>query len=404
MKRIRGILVLLGTVFLLSACQLVSRPPGEKVPACAQEDIILLEPGWQVAWSARIENGYIKARPYVIRDYLIVIDRDISNPTQKRIRAYHLHTGKEVWRSPWFRGYPDRGTLRIASASYIAGYANASTTVFVWHVESGELAAQIEGPWVFSLALDDQRLYVHDYFGNFRAYNLPGGKLAWERQLPEAMRGGDLFVTQGRLVVSLLTGLWILDTESGQTIAQFPPNPSASTWLYEDTFMVGDEGAGLAFLQAVSIETGELVWRERYWPFITYEPPAYSDGILYFPGGDNGLKGARQIMAVALESGDLLWTYQPEEEIGILSGIAISNSTGYVILSDGTLRAIDLKGGQASVILRSNALYDLATYWTVDNGEGGYRVPGVAVIDGYVFASFGCQTVYALRMPEQAGK
>ena len=263
------------------------------------------------------------------------------------------------------------------------------------------MVAQIEEPWIFSLALDDQRLYVHDYFGNFRAYNLPEGELVWERRLPEAMRSSELFVTQGRLVVSLLTGFWILDAENGQTLAEFAPNPSASAWLYNG-FLVGDEGGGLAFLQAISIETGELVWRERHWPFITYEPPAYSDGILYFPGGDNGLRGAKQVMAVELGSGELLWAYQPEGEVGILSGIAISGNTGYTILSDGTLYAIDLERREARTILRSKALYDLATYWTVDNGEGGYRVPGIAVMDGYLFVSFGCQTVYAFHMPEQA--
>jgi len=271
-------------------------------------------------------------------------------------------------------------------------------------VESGEVTVQIEVPWVFSLALDDKLLYVHDYFGNFRAYSLPGGELAWERQLPEAMRGSDLFVTQGQLVVSLLTGLWILDAENGQTITQFPPNSSASTQLYKDTFLVGEEGIGLAFLQAVSIETGEPLWRKQYQPFITYEPAAYSGGNLYFPGEGASLEGAKQIMAVALESGDLLWTYQPEGEIGILSGIAISNNTGYAILSDGTLRAIDLKEGKARMILQSNALYDLDTYWTADGSEGGYRVPGVAVADDYVFVSFGCQTVYALRTPEGTGE
>jgi len=399
MKRI-GIILLPGTVLLLLACRPVSPPREGNASVCAHEDITLLEAGWQVAWSVQIEDGYIKDRPYVVRDHLIMIDRDISNPRQRQIRAYYLRTGEEAWTSPYSREHLARKTLRVANASYIAGYADNSTTVFVLAIESGEVIVQIKGAWVFSLALDDQRLYVHDYFGNFRAYDLPGGSLVWERQLPEAMRASDLFVIQERLIVSLLTGIWILDAESGQTVAKFPPKSSASTWLYEDTFLVGEEGVGLAFLQAVSIETGELLWQERYWPFITYEPPAYSNGILYFPGGDNDLRGAKQVMAVALESGELVWAYQPEGEVGILSGIAISGDKGYTILSDGTLRAIDLEEGEASVILRSGALYDLTTHWTVDDGEEGYRVPGIAVINDYMFVSFGCQTVYALRMPE----
>jgi outer membrane protein assembly factor BamB len=358
-----------------------------------------LEPGWQVAWSAKIEDMYISDPPFVVGNSLVVITRLIANQSQNRVHAYDLHTGEEIWAvldigvgSP----SPHSQTLR-ATDTYIASCSRNSTSVL--YTNSGEAAFQIDGPWMFSLTLDNERLYLHDYFGNFRAYNLPGGELAWERQLPEAMRGSDLFVTQGRLVASLLTGLWILDAESGQTIAQFPPNSSASTWLYEDTFLVGEKGVGLASLQAVSLETGELVWREQYQPFISYEPPAYSGGILYFPGGDFGLEGAEQILAVALESGDSMWMYQAEEEVGVLSGIAISDGTGYAVFSDGTLRALDLETGGVSVILRSDALY----YWATDDASV-ISVPGVAVADNYVFVSFGCQTVYALRTPEGTGE
>ena len=369
------------------------------MPACTHEDIVLLEPGWQVAWSAEIEDMYISDPPFIAGNSLIVITRLIANQSQNQVHAYDLHTGERIWAASDIgvgSPSPHSQTLR-ATDTYIASCFHYSTSVL--YTNSGEVAFQIDGPWVFSLALGDKRLYVHDYFGSFRAYNLPGGELAWERQLPEAMRGSDLFATRGQLVVSLLTGLWVLDAENGQTITQFPPNSSASTWLYEDIFLVGEKGVGLASLQAVSFETGELVWRKRYQPFISYEPPAYSGGILYLPGGDFGLEGAEQILAVALESGDRVWMYQAEEGVGILSGIAISDGTGYAVFSDGTLRALDLETGEVSVILRSDALY----YWATDDATY-ISVPGVAVADDYVFVSFGCQTVYALRTPEGTGE
>lgn len=392
---------LTGLAVISTSCLPGFRVEQEEVSACAQEQVTLLEPGWEVIWSARIEDGYVSKPPFVAGDYLIVTDRTIGRRSRPRIRTYQISSGQEVWVS----SDVEVGALSLQTLAftreYVATHAFNSTSVL--RVDSGETVLELDGLWVFSLALDEERLYVHDYSGNFRAYNLPTGELAWERQLPEATRNSDLFVTQGRLVVDLLEGLWLLDTESGQIINHLPPDRSSSRTahpgLYEDTFLVGEEGVGLVFLQAVSLETGELLWREKYRPFITYEPPAHSGGVLYLPGGGFTREGAEQVLAVKLESGELVWSYQPGEGVGVLSGVAISNETRYAVFSDGTLRAVDLETGEASIILRSDTLY----YWATDDAKY-FSAPGVAACDDYLFVSFGCRTVYALRMPEGDGE
>jgi outer membrane protein assembly factor BamB len=385
-----------GAVLILAlACQLVSLSPQINTSACAQEEVTLLEPSWQMAWSVKIEDGYIELPLFATEDYLIVVDRAIANQHQKRIRAYHPYSGKEAWSSPAPIGSP--GQTFFVTEKYIATYAQNSTAVL--YTESGEKALQFGNSGVpslagvFALALDDEneRLYVHDFFGNLSAYQLPAGKLVWERKIPEAMRASNLFVTQRQLVVSLLTGLWIFNAENGHTLAQFPIDKSADTRLYENEILIGEE---LNLLRAVSIRNGKIVWEKKYRPFILYEPPAYSSGILYFPGGDWGSEGAHQIWAVSLQTGEPVWTYQAKEGVGAISGVAVMDGTGYAVFSDGTLRAFDLETGHMNVILKSEALY----YWAVDDAEV-FSIPSVAATDDHLFVSFGCSTLYALQTP-----
>jgi outer membrane protein assembly factor BamB len=387
---------LAGMFLLVLACQPISLSPHSNTPACAQEEATLLEPDWRIAWSAKIEDGYIELPLFVTEDYLMIVDRAITNQHIKRIRAYDPYSGREAWSSSVAPiGSP--GQTFLVTEKYIATHARDSTVVL--YAESGETAVQFGSSGlpslagVFSLALDDagERLYVHDFFGNFRAYQLPTGELVWERRMPEAMRASNLFVAQGQLIVSLLTGLWILDTENGHILTQFPVDKSADARLYENELLVGEE---LNSLRAVSIRSGQIVWEKKYRPFILYEPPAYFSGTLYFPGGDWGPEGAHQVWAVSLQTGEPAWTYQAEEGLGIVSGMAVMDGIGFAVFSDATLRAFDLRTGQAKVILQSEALY----YWATDDAES-FSIPSVKAVDGSVFVSFGCSTIYALRAP-----
>jgi outer membrane protein assembly factor BamB len=369
---------------------------------CDQEQVTLAEPGWRILWSARIEDGYIKAPPVVVGDHLIVIERTIGPQSESRIRAYQLYSGEQVWMTDGMRV----NELFLQSPDYvgenIAVYEPLGP-VYVLRADSGKVVLELSDRLVFDLALDRERLYVQDYSGNFLAYGLTTGDLVWERRLEGGTKGGDLFATQGRLVVNLLKGLWVLEGSSGQTVAHFVPDDSSSgiarPTVYEDTVLVGEEGIGLNYLQAVSLETGELLWREKLKPFVMYESPTLAGGVIFFPGGDHlESGGVERVLAVELGSGDLVWSYEPGQGIGVLSGIAILHGTGYAIFSDGTLRSIDLETGTAKIILRSSALY----HWDTDGAQD-FSVPGVTTVGDSLFASFGCRTVYALQMPESDG-
>lgn len=391
-------LLIVGLMLILTfACQPPTPLNKAKVAACVDEKVELIKPGWQVAWSANTEDGYIQLPLFATRDYAIVVDRLIASPNQKRIRAYAVQSGEEVWSSSIDNiGSPGRQTFLVTD-KYIATYAGNVTTIL--YTESGEVALQLgssglPGPTsVFTLALDEKndRLYVHDFSGYFRAYNLGTKEMVWERQMQEAMRASNLFVTNGHLVVSLLSGLWILDVENGQTTAQFPIRKLADGHLYETTLLVGQDRSSL---RAVSVKTGDIEWIKKCNPFILYEAPAYYDGVLYFPGGDRGIEGAHEILAVELETGDLVRKYNIEKDVGVLSGIAVMENTGYAVLSDGTLQSFDLRSGQMGPVLRSSALY----YWGTDDAAV-FSIPSVVTREGYVLVSFGCSTLYALQGP-----
>jgi len=388
-----SIFLLLTLATLSVSCLHYSEPEQAGVSACAEEQVTVLDPGWELSWSAHVEDEYVSGPPLLVGEHLIAVGRTSGHRTQPRIRAYQSSSGQELWEvSGVGVGATALQTLTV-TPDYIATYVPCSATVL--RIKTGEPVLQLHDVWVFGLALDDEQLYVHDYFGNIRAYGLPSGQMTWERQLPGANRNGYLFVKEGQLVVDLFDELWILDTDNGQTIGRFPDSEAAS-WLIQDTFLLGESGIGLAYLHLVSLRTGDVLWRKEYWPVITYEPPGYANGILFFPA-DLGEEGARVVLAVELDTGELVWSYQPEEGVGVISGVAVSNGTGYAVFSDGTLRAIDLEAGEARVIVKSEALY----HWGMDTAED-ISVPGIAASDSHLFVSFGCRSIYALEIPERA--
>ena len=379
--------------FLLSGCLPVDSP-GANSQACAQEQIDALTGGWQITWSVKLEDGYIAEPPFVVGDRVILIERSSNTSPLARLRAFQIQTGEELWFSDQIKvGY---GAAQDHDNSYFATYAASTTSVI--DLDTGELVLDENLSFMsalFSLTIDNDILYWHDYYGNFRATRLPTGELVWERSLPEAGRGSSLFVTADkRLIVSLMTGLWVLDAETGNVIERFSPNDTADTRLYVDSFLVGEANYGL--LKAVSIETGETVWEKRYRPFIHYEPPILYGGKLYFIGEKVGDMAyfRSYVLAVALEDGRLQWRSEAKDGIELLSGIDVLKGVGYAIFEDGTLRSIDLETGEINIVLRSEAL----SYWR-NNDSSYFPVPGLSASDELLFASFGCSTLYALRPP-----
>jgi len=355
----------------------------------------VLADGWQISWSAVLEDDYIAEPPFIVGNLVILIERSSSTSSLARLRAFQIQTGEELWFSNQIKvGY---GEVQDHDSAYFATYETSTTSVIDLH--TGELVLEEKLPFMsalFALTLDNSILYWHDYYGNVQAMRLSDGEVLWENSLlPEGGRGGSLFVTANqRLIADSEAGIWILNAETGEMIEHFPPNSTADTRLYADSLLVGEANYGL--MRAVSIETGETVWEKQYTPFITQDPPTLYDGKLYFIGRKNEdmARFPSYVMAVAIEDGSLLWRSEAKDGVELLSGVDILEGTAYAIFGDGTLRSIDLETGEIDIILRSEAL----SYWK--NNEGSYfPIPGLVASDELLFASFGCSTLYALRPP-----
>lgn len=363
-------------------------------PTCNHEQLALFSDDWQVAWSVQVADGYISDPPLIVGDYVVVFHRLFESPSRASLRAYNIHTAIEMWASD---PVPvENGTLSKYNNTYFALYAGAAVSVIdlrTGGVISLRTSSLTSG--IFSLALGEDVLYWHDYSGNISAIALPNGELLWEVSLPDAGRGGSMHLsTDNRLIIDLLTGLWVLDAETGSVIEQFPPNSSAYTVLYNNMLLVGEGDSDS--MKSVSIETGETIWENRYRPFIGYEQPTLFNGNLYFIGEQAADMAFYRIYAtsVSLNDGKIVWQASAADKIGLLSGIDILKGTGYAIFEDGTVRSIDLDNGKIDVVLQSEAL----AYWgNVDSSY--FPVPGLAASDEMLFASFGCSTLYAFRPP-----
>src|SRR3990172_1870334 len=355
------------------------------------EESLTMNSGWRIAWSATVEDGYILHPLFVVDDYLVAVDRTIADQEQKRIRVYNIKSGDEKWEKAFSEvGIPSEQTL-VANEQFMATYSLGAIDVF--EVESGELAVQLRDLVVFSLALDEKQLYVHDTLGHIRAYELSSGELKWDQQLPGATRKGYLAIANKELTVSLLTGLWQLSTETGQVLNNFSVKRGSYSTLYGDDYLVEQV---LNSLRVTSILTGEVLWQEGYRPFITYQSPVNDHGVLYFPAWlentGSQTRAVRLINAVSLDNGRMLWQYQSADGIEVISGIAINQGMGYFLTSDGTVWSLSLSDGSATPIGHSTSLY----YWKQDSSPF-FSIPSVVTAGNRVLISFGCRTVYAVE-------
>jgi outer membrane protein assembly factor BamB len=238
-------------IFWRSHSQIASR-----IIMCAHENVKLIDPQWKYIKVFNKENGYNSEPLVVIDDYLIIANRD-DEAEKDRVQAYNLKTGQVTWSAlQEFAGGLETRTLVITD-QYIANY-DSRPIVTVFDTTSGQIVLERPSGFIYSLAMDAQHLFIHDYWGHVRAYELPGGNLVWDRALSNGVESGlsHLLPSKEGLIISQHDKTQILDPSNGEVKKQFSIDKGTRPNLYEGKFLVTSDQT---MLRASSIDTGELI-------------------------------------------------------------------------------------------------------------------------------------------------
>lgn len=214
-----------------------------------------------------------------------------------------------------------------------------------------------EGRGAYQSTIVDGTLYVSGTSDRIKAFDLEGEEVLWEaeRSGPPSVYDGTVYgpTENGRIygydresgdqwssdAVESLSGLGLLrpiPTEYGIIVASRESiwNVDPETGAYTEVVEIPDPGRGAT-----------------NWP-------AIHDGILYIGHWS-------ELYAVKLETGEIEWTFEPENEGGLVdSNPAVANGLVYLASYDGKLHAIDVDTGSEE--------------WAVDTASNVEASPAVA--------------------------
>ncbi len=232
--------------------------------------------------------------------------------------------------------------------------------------------------------MDEERVYAGGMTGGLsqvEAYDLHTGEFLWRQDEQIQRSTAETYLVGDNLHV-FSGGRFILDKYTGSTI-KGPEDMAFNTRLdmivSDETIFIARRDGTLRAVDLTSLETrwslGSTCPREGS----DYQFPTIVSDTVYAGSG------CSEVYAADLLTGKVLWTYRPNEKLRVASSVAVLGGIGYVICSDGSLRAIDLASGKEIGLLQTEPA----------------EVPGVkfgagaTAANGYVYAYFGGRALFA---------
>jgi outer membrane protein assembly factor BamB len=127
---------------------------------------------------------------------------------------------------------------------------------------------------------------------------------------------------------------YLLDAQSGQIIETRYKKDTNYLWFSRDGILY--ERVQLHSFQAINQRNGDVVWQSPFWA--VYQSPILSSGILLVRSGTSASEGT--IYALDSVTGDVLWEYA-----GVVSNVAVQDSTAYFLTSNAQLLAVNIREG-----------------------------------------------------------
>jgi outer membrane protein assembly factor BamB len=344
----------------------------------------------ELVWTYKTQNR-LSDPPWYYEDIVLIRSsipfgeslRDVRKP-DSWIDAVDAETGKRRWRftrhSIGVRR-PSWQELDAGDQLIVISYTEGAIAVL--DAQDGTVEWQRGPDQVRALIATDDHLYFGG-FGQMRGYDLATGVWLWETDLPG--ESGLELAIDGDQLYALGSKPWILDPTTGEIRAALDEPRSFATMLVsQGKIFAKGECEELGQMVAYDAKTGERLWAKPYRPENPYWYPTVVDDTLFLRT-DTG-----SLVAVSTETGELLWEYRPSAEAQVISKVAVLDDRAYFLVSDKTLRAVDLRTGEEGGRLQSKYM---RSWHDVEPGEP-ISVPGVAASEHMLFVSFGGRTLYA---------
>ncbi len=236
----------------------------------------------------------------------------------------------------------------------------------------------------FPPLLAGDRGFVADYRGRIRAFDVPSGRVLWQRDLERPVSSAAGLVGGTLLFGTREGGVLALDADSGKPL-----------WRAEVSSEVlaaprGESGIAVVRtvdgkLYGLDAKTGQRKWvYDRNVPVLTLRgtsAPVVNSGIV-IAGFDSG-----KLAALTLENGTVLWEATVAVPRGGSELERLTDIDGDPVLRDGVVYAASYGGRVAAVQLASGRLV-----WTRDVGS----YAGLAVDEGRVYVTDSEGAVWAL--------
>ena len=252
-------------------------------------------------------------------------------------QAYDKKDGHTEWKKPLNQDSQLSNFQMVITESRI--FFLDTDQLLAINLASGQPEWRINRLWVArGIITDGTSIFISSKQG-LTAFDLETGAFNWQHDIRE----GNIFrLTYDEHKNQILAttsddGLYIFKPQNGQLVIHHK-QVSCSIPVYH-------EGRIYCYSRAYDVSTGNPVISYDYIsPYFVPTPPQNSQ-ILLTPTLEN------TIQALDVETGNAKWEYIPTApdflgSLRIISNLAVLKGHGYVMLSDGTIRAFDIETGE----------------------------------------------------------
>ncbi len=373
-------LIALGSLLTLPACLLVN-PLGEQ-PSIPQSTPFSSNFPLALKWQHNLDSISVLS-PRAWGDVLIVRANSLF---RNQFYALDMRSGNGLWERDvalFLGAWLSEQDKLIVGVGQSIQVLNIHTGELLWSAPSFDQ--------VSSVTYGEGRIFVQVSRSTFRAYDLETGQMLWQSSV-ENQSTIHYDARHQSLIAIPLTHpgnySW-LDPISGRLLRteenKVPARSFPGTWpivengrIYEGALVI-DAATGTPL--CIHPESGgDLV------------PGANGDYDLPLIGDMLYISTELNLVAFDTVACQPRWQYQPRGTFGrgqpkVVSNPAVLNGVVYAIFSDATVRAVDQQSGQEIGYWQANAV----KYSFTDNSA----IPGVAVSNNTLIASFGNGQIYA---------
>ncbi len=397
-----------GILILISGSSLWHLTSGLFFGSCrglVSREIVTNTLSLSLKWTFKAEDPIV-SRPTIVDGIVFIktVSKDCmtNSPRQTKLIAVDAVTGKKLWESN-FQGLV-QDIVPVALKGIVANPIDNGNALRGINQESGqtvwEFQLQKYGGPIWGLVRDSEYFYLGTGIDPIQIYAISPktGQVVWQKSdgFPIRSRIGILAHLEG-VQVLFSDMIFVLDSQTGQLQQQYKANLSTVLERFSSldnmVYIVPPES-----IAAVDLNSGETLWTFspacikqrsenegegadlRIGRFFVFPPTPIHNRV--FTTG-----GCHAIFALNKSTGVKEWEYD-NDNVDSISQVASMGDVGYVVFSDWSIRAIDLRIGNE--LGRMETQSAKAVNWDVNS-------QGLGTWKNMLYATLQGQSLYAFE-------